>query len=139
MRKEWFAPADPNVPHHKGGVPSNCQRNMNKHVYRNAAADGVRLHKQYRWRYMANACHHERDLLVRILVNYQLLTPYGEHWVYDTPLFGLCLEATRNTDNSQWGGAHTGSRRGQWPPPALERDHSTRGSDWAIGAMQGTR
>lgn len=65
---------------------------------------------------MANACHHERDLLVRVLVNYQLLAPYGEHWVYDTPLFGLCLEATRNTDNSQWGGAHTGSLRGQCAP-----------------------
>lgn len=39
------------------------------------------------------------DLLVRVLVNYQLLAPYGEHRVYDTPLFGLCLEATRNTDS----------------------------------------
>lgn len=48
-----------------------------------------------------------RHLLVRVLVNYQLLAPYGEHWVYDTPLFGLCLEATRNTGNSQWG-AHMG-------------------------------
>lgn len=38
------------------------------------------------------------DLLVRVLVNNELLAPYGEHWVYDTPLFGLCLEATRNTD-----------------------------------------
>lgn len=47
------------------------------------------------------------DLLVRVLVNYQLLAPYGEHWVYDTPLFGLCLEATRNTDTGelqQWRG-----------------------------------
>lgn len=41
------------------------------------------------------------DLLVRVLVNYQLLAPYGEHWVYDTPLFGLCLEATRNTGTGQ--------------------------------------
>lgn len=46
---------------------------------------------------MANATLVEGDLLVGILVNYQLLAPYGEHWVYDTPLFGLCLEATRNT------------------------------------------
>lgn len=37
------------------------------------------------------------DLLVRILVYNELLSPYGEHWVYDTPLFRLCLEATRNT------------------------------------------
>lgn len=41
------------------------------------------------------------DLLIRVLVNYQLLAPNGEHWVYDTPLFGLCLEATRNTGTGQ--------------------------------------
>lgn len=34
------------------------------------------------------------DLLVRVLVNYELLAPYGQHWVYDTPLFRLSLEAT---------------------------------------------
>lgn len=33
------------------------------------------------------------DLLVGVLVNNELLAPYGQHWVYDTPLFGLCLEA----------------------------------------------
>lgn len=43
------------------------------------------------------------DLLVGVLVNNELLPPYGQHWVYDTPLFGLCLEATRNTDTSQRG------------------------------------
>lgn len=42
------------------------------------------------------------DLLIRVLVNYQLLAPNGEHWVYDTPLFGLCLEATRNTGTGQF-------------------------------------
>lgn len=42
------------------------------------------------------------DLLVRVFVNNELLAPYGEHWVYDTPLFGLCLEATRNTDSRQY-------------------------------------
>lgn len=85
---------------------------------------------------MANACHHERDLLVRVLVNYQLLAPYGEHWVYDTPLFGLCLEATRNTDNSQWGGAHTGPRPVRpHPPQSGPRPAGARG----YGAMQGTR
>lgn len=75
---------------------------------------------------MANACHHERDLLVRVLVNYQLLAPYGEHWVYDSPLFGLCLEATRNTDNSQWGGVRTGSLRASAPPP-VTAEHSALG------------
>lgn len=78
---------------------------------------------------MANACHHERDLLVRVLVNYQLLAPNGEHWVYDTPLFGLCLEATRNTTTVS-GVERALARCGaSAPPPALERGHSTRGSD----------
>lgn len=71
-----------------------------------------------------------RDLLVRVLVNNELLAPYGEHWVYDTPLFGLCLEATRNTDGGQWapGGARGPGGRGTGPraPPARSVSTSTQ-------------
>lgn len=41
------------------------------------------------------------DLLVRVLVNNELLAPNGQHWVYDTPLFGLSLEATGTHDTGQ--------------------------------------
>lgn len=34
------------------------------------------------------------DLLIGVLVYNELLAPNTQHWVYDTPLFGLCLEAT---------------------------------------------